>query len=91
MPLLFGLEQNRAKVTLGICGARNIRETACQLYWIDFLAGVRNNRKNCYTTIPYICPVGKGICLPLIGMPPFVHTMQHPPYLAYGVQLYTPL
>jgi len=76
---------------LEICGARNLRETACRPYCIDFLAGLRDNRENCCTTIPHICPVGKGICLSLVGMPPFVHTPQHPPYLAYRVPLYTPL
>jgi len=71
-----------AKITLGICGARNLREAACLLYWMDFLAGVRDNRENGCTTIPHVWLLGKEICLPLVGMPPFVHTLQHPPYLA---------
>jgi len=91
MSFLLGLEYNWAKITLGICGARNLRETACSPYWIDLLVPVRDNRENCCTTISHICQVGNGICLPLVGMPPFVYIPQHPPYLAYRVQLYTHL
>jgi len=76
---------------LGIYDARNLRETASELYWIDVLAGIIDNRENGCITIPYLCLVGKGICVPLVGILPFVHTLQHPPYLAYRVQLYTSL